>query len=73
MDEVLSRFCRGINLMDMRSEPGRGAEDLTHEREYHILLFNENSHLELVAALESAGLTVRRLTKQTVTENAILD
>lgn len=73
MDEVLARFCRRITLMDMRSDPGRGAEDQTHEREYHILLFDESSHLQLVGALESAGLTVRRLTKQIVTENAILD
>ena len=73
MDEVLNRFCRRITLMDMRSETGRGVGDQTHEREYHILLFNETSHLELVEALESAGLIVRRLTKQSVTENAIID
>jgi uncharacterized membrane protein YhiD involved in acid resistance len=73
MDEVLARFCRRITLMDMRSESGRSAEDQTHEREYHILLYDENSHLELVEALETSGLTVRRLTKQAVTENAIID
>ncbi|MBK8832544.1 MAG: DUF4956 domain-containing protein [Saprospiraceae bacterium] len=73
MDEVLKRYCRRITLMDMRTENGRGAEDQTHEREYHILLNDENSHLELVGALEASGLTVRRLSKQTVTENAILD
>jgi hypothetical protein len=73
MDEVLTRYCRRVTLMDMRAEPGRSAEDQTHEREYHILLFDENSHLELVSALESEGLTVRRLTKQAVTENVIID
>lgn len=73
MDEILQRFCRRITLMDMRSESGKGAEDQAHEREYHILLYDENSHLELVEALKSSGLIVRRLTKQSVTENAILD
>jgi len=73
MDEILNRFCRRITLMDMRTESGKSTEDPTHEREYHILLNDENSHLELVEALESTGLTVRRLTKQSVTENAIID
>ncbi len=73
MDEVLDKFCRRITLMDMRTESGRGADDQTHEREYHILLYNENSHLELVEALESIKLTVRRLSKQSVTENVIID
>lgn len=73
MDEILNKFCRRITLMDMRTESGRGADDQTHEREYHILLYNENSHLELVEALESIKLTVRRLSKQAVTENVIID
>ena len=73
MDDVLNKFCRRITLMDMRTESGRGADDQTHEREYHILLYNENSHLELVEALESIKLTVRRLSKQAVTENVIID
>ena len=73
MDEILNKFCRRITLMDMRTESGRGADDQTHEREYHILLYNENSHLELVEALESIKLTVHRLSKQAVTENVIID
>ena len=73
MDDVLNKFCRRITLMDMRTESGRGADDQTHEREYHILLYNENSHLELVEALEAVKLTVRRLSKQAVTENVIID
>lgn len=73
MDDILQRFCRRITLMDMRSDPARNGTEHSHEREYHILLFDENSHLELVSALESNGLIVRRLTKQAVTENAIID
>lgn len=73
MDEILNRFCRRITLMDMRTESGKSTDDQTHERQYHILLHDENSHLELVEALESTGLIVRRLTKQAVTENAIID
>jgi hypothetical protein len=73
MEDVLERFCRRVNLMDLRSDPGRSLDDHTHEREYHILLFDENSHLALVEALEAAGLVVRRLTKQAVNENVILD
>jgi uncharacterized membrane protein YhiD involved in acid resistance len=73
MDEVLDRFCRRSTLMDMRTDMTRGAGDLTHEREYHILLYDETSHLELVEALQAIPLTVRRLTKQAVTENAIID
>ncbi|MBK9104210.1 MAG: DUF4956 domain-containing protein [Saprospiraceae bacterium] len=73
MDEVLERFCRRVTLMDMRTEIGKATDERTHEREFHIVLYNENSHLEMVKALEAIKLTVRRLSKQALTENVIID
>lgn len=73
LEGILGRFCRRWSLDDLRTEQARPAGDTAHEREYHIVLRDDDQHLALVDALESAGLSVRRLSKQVLRENTIID
>ena len=43
------------------------------EREYFLVLQNEDQNIELIQALETAGVIVRRLSKQSATENTVID
>jgi hypothetical protein len=51
----------------------KGVGPILEEREYFLVLQNEDQNVELIQALETAGVIVRRLSKQSATENTVID
>ncbi|MBL7783864.1 MAG: DUF4956 domain-containing protein [Saprospiraceae bacterium] len=74
MEQVFEKYCRRSTLDDIRNEPGKNSSAILQEREYFLILRDDDDNLELLQAIESlGGIMVRRLSKQSVVENALVD
>lgn len=72
-EKIFEQFCRRYTLDDIRNEAVKGVGPVMEEREYFLVLQNEDQNIELIQALETAGVIVRRLSKQSATENTVID
>lgn len=73
MEQVFERYCRKCTLDDIRNDFVKSTGAYAQEREYFLVLHNDEQNLELMQALEQIGVSVRRLSKQSVVENAVID
>ncbi len=74
LEQVFERYCRRCSLDDIRNDPGKNAAPPAQEREYMLVLRDEEQNLELMQTIESlGGISVRRLSKQSLAENALVD
>lgn len=73
MEQIFEKYCRRCTLDDIRNETVKSSGAMVHEREYFLVLKNEEKNLELMQVLEEAGIVVRRLSKQSVMENSMVD
>lgn len=73
VEQIFEKYCRRYTLDDIRNEAVKGIGPVLEEREYFLVLQNEDQNVELIQALESAGVVVRRLSKQSATENTVID
>jgi uncharacterized membrane protein YhiD involved in acid resistance len=74
MEQIFEKYCRKCTLDDIRNDATKSAGMVIQEREYLIILHDDEQNLELMRNLESlGGISVRRLSKQSVTENALVD
>jgi uncharacterized membrane protein YhiD involved in acid resistance len=62
-ENILAQYCKKANLEAIRND---SAKEVTpfHEREYVIILKNDNKQKELLDTLEIAGITIRRFNLQ---------
>ena len=74
MEQIFEKYCRKSTLDDIRNEVARNGSPAVQEREYFLILRDDDENLELLQTLESiSGITVRRLSKQSVAETALID
>lgn len=74
MEQVFEKYCRRSSLDDIRNEPGKNTGAIVQEREYFLVLRDDADNLELLQTIESlGGIIVRRLSKQTMVENTLVD
>lgn len=74
MEQVFEKYCRRSSLDDIRNEPGENTGAIVQEREYFLVLRDDADNLELLQTIESlGGIIVRRLSKQTMVENTLVD
>lgn len=73
MEQVFEKYCRKFSLDDIRNESVKSTGSIVQEREYFLVLHNDEQNLELMQTLESIGISVRRFSKQSVTENTVID
>jgi uncharacterized membrane protein YhiD involved in acid resistance len=74
LEQIFERYCRRCTLDDIRNEPLKNDRPAAQEREYLLILRDDEENLELMETLELlGGIVVRRLSKQSVTENALVD
>jgi hypothetical protein len=58
----------------IRNEPAKNAVPAAQERDYLLLFHDDERNLEFLQTLESLeGISPRRLNKQSVTENDLVD
>lgn len=73
MEQVFEKYCRKCTLDDIRNDLVKSTGTYAQEREYFLILYDDEQNLELMQTLEKVGVYVRRLSKQSVTENAVID
>ncbi len=73
MEQVFEKYCRKCTLDDIRNDLVKSTGTYAQEREYFLILYDDEQNLELMETLEKIGVSVRRLSKQSVTENAVID
>jgi uncharacterized membrane protein YhiD involved in acid resistance len=73
MEQILEQYCRRCTLDDIRNESIKATRTAVQDREYYLILRNENQYLDLMQALQSAGIIVRTLSKQSIKGDNTLD
>lgn len=73
LGQVLTKFCRHCSLDDIRNETAKSTEKPYQEREYLLVLRDDEQNLTFIQALENEGIGVRRLSKQSSNDNTVID
>jgi uncharacterized membrane protein YhiD involved in acid resistance len=73
LEQIFERYCRRFNLDELRNDANKHNERSYHEREYLVVLHDDEQHLRFVHALEAEGFLVRRCSKQTSIETSPID
>lgn len=74
IEQVFEKYCRKSTLDDIRNEPAKNGGPAIQEREYFLILKDDEENLDLMETLESlGGIVVRRLSKQSIAETALID
>lgn len=73
MEEIFEKFCRRYTLDDIRNELPKSTEKPYQEREYLIVLRDDEQHLAFMSALETEEILVRRLSKQSNNDTTVID
>ncbi|HOY04625.1 MAG TPA: DUF4956 domain-containing protein [Saprospiraceae bacterium] len=74
MEQIFEEYCRRCTVSGIRNEPAKNAVPAAQERDYLLLFHDDERNLEFLQTLESVeGISPRRLNKQSVTENDLVD
>ena len=73
LEQILEKYCRRCTLDGIRNETAKAGETAAQERDYFIVLHNDEQHIELLQTLEENGIPVRRFNKQSAAENTVID
>lgn len=73
LEQILDKYCKKFTLDDIRNDSGKNAL-IIQEREYFVVMHEETQNLDMIRAIDALeGISVRRLSKQSVAENALID
>jgi uncharacterized membrane protein YhiD involved in acid resistance len=74
MEQVFEQYCRRCTVSDIRNETGKNVGPAFQERDYLLLLHDDERNVEFLQTLESLeGINARRLSKQAITEPDLVD
>jgi uncharacterized membrane protein YhiD involved in acid resistance len=64
MEAILNQHCRRYALDDIRMDLAKSVDPAVQEREYSIVMNDDEQFMALIQALEAAGITVRKMSRQ---------
>ncbi len=74
VEQILAQFCSRSSLDEIRNESSKVLGSVIQEHEYFLVLRDEKQNTQLLQALEALnGIMVKRLSKQSVNENSMID
>lgn len=74
LEQVLEQYCTRSTLDDIRNEASKTPGLVFQDREYFLVLRDDAQSLDLVQTVELlGGIAVKRLSKQSLNENSLVD